>query len=65
MRVVETPSPNNTPYICRQRTSMVTSPTDHEEMNEMEKGVLLEKGISSLETDCDCSLRGSQYSLRG
>nr|CAI5847166.1 unnamed protein product [Callosobruchus analis] len=45
-----------------------------EEMNEMEKGVLLERGSScsnggaqlaaTSNGECDCSLRGSQYSLR-
>lgn len=38
----ETPSPNNTPYMCRQRNSAASIP-NHEDMNEMEKGVLLEK----------------------
>lgn len=59
-------SPNTTPYICRQRTSLAGSPSNQEEMNEMEKGVLLKNGSCSLQNDCDCnSLRGSQYSLRG
>ncbi|KAJ8922681.1 hypothetical protein NQ315_007713, partial [Exocentrus adspersus] len=62
----DTPSPNNTPYICRQRTSIAGLPSNQEEMNEMEKGVLLKSGSCSLQNDCDCnSLRGSQYSLRG
>lgn len=57
--------PNSTPYMCRQRISLASIPTNTEEMNEMEKGVLLEKENSTLQTDCDCNLRGSQYSLRG
>ncbi|KAJ8984426.1 hypothetical protein NQ317_012489 [Molorchus minor] len=56
----DTPSPNNTPYVCRQRTSAT------QEVNELEKGNLLENGLPLLQTDCDCgSLRGSQFLLRG
>ncbi|CAH1956916.1 unnamed protein product [Acanthoscelides obtectus] len=76
----DTPSPNTTPYVCRQRNSVASAhahASDNscgEEMNEMEKGVLLERGSCSnggsqmlaqtSNGDCDCSLRGSQYSLR-
>ncbi|KAJ8953806.1 hypothetical protein NQ318_006654 [Aromia moschata] len=59
----DTPSPNNTPYICRQRTS--TGIPGNEEMNELEKGVLLENGHLSMQCDCECSPRGSQHFLRG
>ncbi|XP_074038808.1 solute carrier family 30 member 1 [Leptinotarsa decemlineata] len=61
----DTPSPSNTPYICRQRNSAASTSLNNLEMNEMEKGVLLEKGTSPLQNECECSLRGSQYSLRG
>ncbi|KAK9680685.1 Cation efflux family [Popillia japonica] len=39
----DTPSPGDTPYMCRQRTVTVSS-TSHrlQELNEMEKGALLE-----------------------
>nr|CAH7757232.1 unnamed protein product [Callosobruchus chinensis] len=76
----DTPSPNTTPYVCRQRNSVASSHghlgggSCGEEMNEMEKGVLLERSPScsnggaqmpaTSNGDCDCSLRGSQYSLR-
>ncbi|XP_050307788.1 zinc transporter 1 [Anthonomus grandis grandis] len=60
----DTPTPNNTPYLCRQRNS---ANSVSQGVSEMEKGNLLEKTCESvLQTDCDYnSLRGSQYSLRG
>ncbi|KAH1021131.1 hypothetical protein HUJ04_010684 [Dendroctonus ponderosae] len=61
----ETPTPNNTPYMCRQRNSAISVTTG---VSEMEKGNLLEKNQETqiLQGDCDCNgLRGSQYSLRG
>ncbi|XP_068908335.1 uncharacterized protein ZnT63C isoform X1 [Tenebrio molitor] len=63
----ETPSPNNTPYMVRQRGNSSNSSTNSQEMNEMEAGVLLEKGNNSLQKDCNCISRGlqcSQYSVR-
>ncbi|XP_056634673.1 proton-coupled zinc antiporter SLC30A1 [Diorhabda carinulata] len=60
----DTPSPNNTPYICRQRNSVANSIGGNEEMNEMEQGVLLENP-PAFQLDCDYSLRGSQCSFRG
>lgn len=60
----DTPSPNNTPNICRQRNSVANSIGENEEMNEMEQGVLLEDP-PPYQLDCDCSLRGSQCSFRG
>ncbi|CAG9762970.1 unnamed protein product [Ceutorhynchus assimilis] len=61
----DTPTPNNTPYLCRQRNS--TNSVNIEGVSDMEKGNLLEKSpTETLATDCECnSLRGSQYSLRG
>lgn len=60
----DTPTPNNTPYLCRQRNS--ANSVNSQGVSEMEKGNLLEKGVdTTLQNDCDCSLRGSQYSLRG
>ncbi|XP_076252606.1 solute carrier family 30 member 1 isoform X1 [Rhynchophorus ferrugineus] len=57
----DTPTPNNTPYLCRQRNS---SSSVNQGVSEMEKGNLLEKGPETLQGDCDCSSRGSQFSLR-
>ncbi|XP_015834687.1 proton-coupled zinc antiporter SLC30A1 isoform X1 [Tribolium castaneum] len=63
----ETPSPNNTPYMVRQRGNSSNSSNNSQEMNEMEAGVLLEKGNSPVPKDYNCISRGSQcsqYSVR-
>ncbi|KAK5643063.1 hypothetical protein RI129_006908 [Pyrocoelia pectoralis] len=49
----DTPSPADTPYLCRQRTS--TNLTNHvQEMNELERGALLDRGNPSQQIDCNC-----------
>ncbi|XP_072378532.1 uncharacterized protein ZnT63C isoform X1 [Diabrotica undecimpunctata] len=59
----DSPSPNNTPYMVRQRNSVPKPKVGNEEMNEMEEGVLLKE--NGLQPDCDCTLRGSQCTFRG
>ncbi|KAL3267304.1 hypothetical protein HHI36_011435 [Cryptolaemus montrouzieri] len=48
----DTPSPNTTPYMCRQRSTL-SIPTNLQQMNEMEKGVLLQEHESSSQCECD------------
>lgn len=60
----DTPSPADTPYSCRQRTSANSLSNSMHEMNEMEKGVLLQNGNPSL-LGFDYYLpNNSNYSLR-
>lgn len=46
----DTPSPSSTPYSCRQRNSGNSIAGNMQEMNEMEKGVLLQNGNPSQST---------------
>lgn len=50
--------------MIRQRGSAATSSSNSQDMNEMEEGVLLDKGNTSTQKDYECSSRGSQFSVR-
>ncbi|KAF5272456.1 hypothetical protein FQR65_LT04924 [Abscondita terminalis] len=50
----DTPSPADTPYLCRQRTVNTNLNSHVQELNELERGALLDRGNSSQQIDCGC-----------
>ncbi|KAF5301441.1 hypothetical protein FQA39_LY02170 [Lamprigera yunnana] len=50
----DTPSPADTPYLCRQRSVNTNLSSHVQEMNELERGALLDRGNTSQQIDCNC-----------
>ncbi|KAF2905976.1 hypothetical protein ILUMI_00207 [Ignelater luminosus] len=51
----DTPSPADTPYLCRQRNSNASLTNRLQEMNELERGALLDVAHSSTQSNCGCN----------
>ncbi|XP_022918613.1 uncharacterized protein [Onthophagus taurus] len=56
----DSPSPGDTPYLCRQRTNTTASNNRAQEINAMENGALLHEGSALSQTDCCCETRGCE-----
>lgn len=48
----DSPSPGETPYLCRQRNSFGNFSIRLQELNEMEQGALLSKKMNGFKCDC-------------
>lgn len=48
----DSPSPGDTPYLCRQRNSFGNFSSRLQELNEMEQGALLSKKMNGIKCDC-------------
>jgi len=59
----DTPSPGDTPYLCRQRNSTTTLNSRNQDLNDVEKGSLLNVGNSSHKSDCMCNPKCSNSNL--
>lgn len=63
----DTPSPGDTPYLCRQRNSFGSFNNRLQELNEMEQGALLSNGKTCgcdgdapPTTECTCPIKATQ-----